>query len=331
MKYRSKSGTVINIPDGLTKKQIAGIKANADNNYGKRAQETANKLGKQLKKSTPTNPNTGERAETSVSDKVGDAVDPKTGEVDPGKAIDAVADQKKDDITDHFNLSQPMRMTDQNGNVRIITRDPETNEVTITDELGGTARKFKDLAEAAAQTWQSDTTRKNAEEATYGTLTRFYDRDQSREMEDAKQELANRGIPYDPAAAQDPNSKNLYGKTIGGIGQKYQGLKDNASQQAVLSGNAAYATDVSAQKAFMDSVMSGAAQFSGSWSPYQNQVDPTMTDDVKDIITLSAQQYMTKYGIDETEYTKRKAINQQGRSGGSSSSGTSGGGFEITG
>ncbi len=328
MKYRSKSGTVINIPDGLTKKQIAGIKADADNNYGKRAQETANKLGKQLKKSTPTNSNTGEE---SVAATVGEVVDPKTGTVDPAKGAEVLIDQKKDDVDTQFKLNQPMRMTDQNGNVRLITRDPETGEVTITDELGGTAKKFKDLAEAAAQTWQSQTTRKNAEEATYGTLTKYYDRDQSREMEDAKQELANRGIPYDPAAAQDPNSKNLYGKTIGGIGQKYQGLKDTASQQAVLSGNAAYATDVGAQKAFMDSVMSGAAQFSGSWSPYQNTIDAGSTDDVSDMIKLSAQQYMAKYGIDQDTYIKKKALSQQNRGGGSSSSSSSGGGFEITG
>ena len=329
MKYRAKSGTVINIPDGLTKKQIAGIKADADNNYGKRAQETANKLGKQLKKSAPT-PEQPTMPVDPIVTGAGEVVDPKYGTVDTGKAVEVVKEQKAEDVDTQFKLNQPMRMTDQNGNVRLINRDPVTGEVTITDEIGGTAKKFKDLAEAAAQTWQSDTTRKNAEEATYGTLTKYYDRDQSREMEDAKQELANRGIPYDPAAAQDPNSKNLYGKTIGGIGQKYQGLKDTASQQAVLSGNAAYATDVGAQKAFMDSVMSGAAQFSGSWSPYQNTIDAGSTDDVKDMITLSAQEYMAKYGINQDTYIKKKALSQQNRGGGSSSSSSSGGGFEIT-
>lgn len=330
MKYRSKTGTVINIPDGLTKKQIAQIKADADTGYGLRAQKTANQLGKKLSKApAPVTP--VDSVVDPVTTGAGAAVDSKTGTVDPTQASDALKKQKEEDTNTQFKLDHPMRMTDQNGNVRIIQRDPTTGEITITDELGGTAKKFKDLADAAAQTWQGQTTRQNAEAATYGTLTKYYDRDKAKEMEDAKQELANRGIPYDPAAAQDPNTKNLYGRTIGGIDQKYQGLKDTASQQAVLSGNQAYATNVAAQQAFLNSVMSGASQFSGSWTPYQNNIDPGSTDDVADMIKLSAAQYMAKYGIDQDTYLKKKALAQQNKSSGASSNSNSGGGFEITG
>ena len=329
MKYRAKSGTVINIPDGLTKKQIAKIKADADNNYGKRAQETANKLGKQLKKADPT-PEQPTMPVDPIVTGAGEAVDSKYGTVDPSKAVEVVKGQRAEDVNNQFQLDHPMRMTDQNGNVRVITRDPTTGEITVTDELGGTAKKFKDLADAAAQTWNNDTTRQNAESATYGTLTKYYDRDKAKEMEDAKQELANRGIPYDPAAAQDPNTKNLYGRTVGGIDQKYQGLKDTASQQAVLSGNQAYATNVAAQQAFLNAATSGASQFSGSWSPYQNNIDAGSTDDAKDMLALSAQQYMQKYGIDQDTYIKKKALAQANRGSGSSSSSSSAGGFEIT-
>lgn len=59
MKYRSKKGTVINIPDDLDPKEIAKIKADADAGYGTRAQQTANQAGKsggKKKKPDPLSP-----------------------------------------------------------------------------------------------------------------------------------------------------------------------------------------------------------------------------------------------------------------------------------
>ena len=453
MKYKSKKGTVINIPDGLTDKQIKDIKADADAGYGTRAQETADRLGAKIAKAqepaAPTTPaavvtppvpvdpdeegdvtgktlqeriailkekiakrktnygsapemekrlaelqdqkkgeddkgggkTTKEKIE-NLQDKIdvregngndatkmkerldelkkelgggsstdtsggndagggdtgtggGDSiidsgvVNKKTGTVDPTGASEDVAEAEKKDVDTNFKLSQPQKITDQYGNVRTVTRDPVTGEVTITDELGGTAQKFRDLATAAAETFNGGVSRQRAEEATYGTLTKYYDRDQERESEQAKQELANRGIPYDPAAAQDPNSKNLYGRTIGGISERYRGLKDDASRQAILAGNQAYAVDSSARDSFLNAVTSGANTFSGKFGQYQNQVQTDSSQDVKDILALSSDAYMTKYGIDKDTYTKKLAIAKSGSSGSSSSQPT--GGFEILG
>lgn len=256
---------------------------------------------------------------------LGDAVG-KRGVINPDKAEVIIEDQVGKDVANQFQLDHPMRMTDQYGNVRVIKRNPTTGEVTIQDELGGTAQTFKDLATAAAQTFNGDVSRAKAEEATYGTLTKYYDRDQERELEAAKQEMANRGIPYDPAAAQDPNSKNLYGRTIGGVSEKYRAYKDDAARQAVVAGNQAYATDAAARDSFLQAAMSGASQFSGGWQPYQNSIDTTLADKKMDILALSAEAYMQKYGIDQATYLKEKEIAASNRPSGG---GGGGGGFEI--
>lgn len=337
MKYTSKKGTVINIPNGASKKQIKQIKADADAGYGTRAQQTADKIRKQLgkdkQKDTPSNGGGGGKTPSEPLTTIGDAVNNK-GTVNPDKASDAIGNQIEEDVTNQFKLDHPMRMVDQYGNVRIVSRDPVTGEVTVTDEVGGTAQTFKDLATAAAQTFNGDVSRQRAEEATYNTLTRYMDRDKAREVEAAQQEMADRGIPYNPAAAYDPNTDDLYGKTLGTINQRYDALRSDASQQAILSGNQAYQTDASARDSFINAALAGANQFQGSWTPYQNQIDATQADTQMDILKLSADQYMTKYGIDQDTYIKKKALaqqNQKAPSGGGGGGGGSPAGFEIVG
>lgn len=261
-------------------------------------------------------------------------VDPKTGTINPVAASDDTSAAETHDVNTNFQLEHPQLITDENGNTREITRHAD-GTVTVKDTAGGISRTFKDLATAAAETFNGSLSRQRAEEATYGTLTKYYDRDMAREMEDQKQELANRGIPYDPAAAQDPNSKSLYGRTISGIAQRYQGLKDAASQQAILSGNQAYATDAAARDSFLNSVVNGASTFGGHFGPYSNSVSTDTSQDTKDILSLSADAYMKKYGIDQDTYTKKLAIAKSG-SGGSGGSGSSkakepAAGFEIVG
>lgn len=325
MRYTSKLGTVIRIPDSLSPKQIAAIKADADAGYGTRAQETAKRLGGGGGKKGGKG---GGKKGREVT--IGDAIDKTTGVVDATKANDIIKDQVDKDTQTQFELDHPTTMTDQYGNVRKIVRDPKTGEVTIIDELGGTSAKFKNLAEAAASTFNGDVSRAKAEESTYGTLTKYYDRDMDREMEAQKQELADRGIPYDPAAAQDVNSNNLYGRTIGGISQKYRGLKDDASRQAVIAGNQAYATDAAARDSFINAATQGATTFGGSWTPYSNTIDSSMAGKTADILKLSAEAYMAKYGIDQDTYIKEKAIAASNKSSGGGGGGGGSGGFEIT-
>ncbi len=386
MKYRSSKGTMINIPDNLTPKQIAKIKADADAGYGTRAQKTANELSKKAGSKPAATPGAVEqkplesdfnaqsylRANPDVAQEAqrlkaqgdprsvdqiasdhwmsngrqegrtwdrpfqdpGGVIEKGTvsaqGTVDPVLASDQVSKAETNDINTNWNLSQPRIITDENGNTREVIRNPD-GTVTVKDTAGGLSKTFKDLATAAAETFNGSVSRQRAEEATYGTLTRYYDRDMAKEMEDQKQELANRGIPYNPDAAQDPNTKDLYGRTIGGISQKYRGLKDAAAQAAVTAGNQAYAVDASARDSFMNAVINGASTFGGKFNPYSNTVSTDSSADTKDLLTLSAAQYMSKYGIDQNTYTQKLAIAKQGSGGGGGGSSSSSGGFEMQG
>lgn len=337
MKYRSKKGTLIDIPDGLTPRQISSIKADADSGYGTRAQETANKLGKTPGKvKIPKNEYPAE-GQPLISK---NTIDPKTGAIDAPLASQNVSNAENSDINTNFKNEHPQLITDANGNTREITRHAD-GTVTVKDTKGGTAQTFTDLATAAAQSFNGGADRQRAEEASYNTLTKYYDRDMSRELEAQKQELAQRGIPYDPAAAQDPNSQSLYGKTIGAIGQKYQGLKDSASQQAILSGNQAYATDSASRDSFLNAVTQGASTFGGNFGQYSNSVNTDSSQDTKDILSMSAQQYATLHGLSLAEAqsrrddaTRRAAIAKSGSGGGGgggSAGGNAGAGFEIVG
>ncbi len=191
--------------------------------------------------------------------------------------------------------------TDEYGNTVHYEYDPQTGAIKRSINAGERGKFFSDQARIAAESFHGDEDRKKAEEATYGTLTKYYDRDMSREREQAQQEMANRGIPYDPAAEQDPNSKNLYGRTLGGIGEKYRGLKDTAQQQAAISGNQAYATDVAARDTTIRDSLAGAAAFGSKYGSYGNSQYTDNTGNILNIMGMTAQQYANKYGLDLQE------------------------------
>jgi hypothetical protein len=400
MKYRSKKGTVIELPDGLTPKQLETIKAEADSGYGTRAQEIAKRMAKAnaegkvpqtgggltdesapqpgggltpkqqerlafLKKNRPKdpqiaklealqkgagggateegvvagdpafNPDSYLRANPDVAaeaarlraegdprtpqqiasdhyrsngkaegrtgafgDQQSDTVNPD-GTINPDAAADRVADAREVDAATQFKLDNPDQ-TDEFGNTVTYTMGPDGKPIR-TVKQGETATRFRELALAAAQGWNPDEDRRRAEEATYGTLTKYYDRDQAREMEEQKQELANRGIPYDPTAAQDPNSKNLYGRTIGGISEKFRGLKDTAAQQSVLSGNAAFQTTTAAKQAYLDGVMKGSNLYGSDFRDYVNTVQAKSGDDTLTLMSMSADQIAKMRGISLAE------------------------------
>lgn len=115
-----------------------------------------------------------------------------------------------------------------------------------------------------------------ARDAAYNYTTQYYAKDKAQEMEDKKQELANRGIPYDP----DPNS--LYGRSLQELDRKYQGMYDQAGNLAISQGNdimtARSTAGATAHQAFMDR------------------------------IRLTAEQFMKKYGIDKEEALRRAEI-----------------------
>ena len=237
MKYTSKKGTVINIPDGLNPKQIQQIRNDADNGYGTRAQETANKLGG----------------------------------VKTNKKGRRVKDPNNESINDNLNkdgsFDNPQGALDQAG----TTFDPNDPY-------------WKDLYN---KTYQN----------TYDLATTNIDRDQARDLEEAKQEAANRGLPYDPG-----NAESAYGKAVGGVTDRYDAMKRTASQQAYSAAQGVYGTQGQLANQGFDANMQA-------------------------ILGMSAAD-LQKYGIDKDDLTKRYAISKQG-SGGKSGGGQPAGGFEI--
>lgn len=279
----------------------------------------------------------------------GETVKPD-GQIDQDAANARLEAQRQKDREDQFKLDNPDEV-DEYGNTVTYKMGPDGKPIrTVT--LGDTAKRFRDLATSAADGYDPETDRQKAQDATYGTLTKYYDRDMARENEDAKQEMANRGIPYDPAAAQDPNSKNLYGRTIGGIAEKYRGLKDNAAQQAVLSGNDAFRTTSAARDSFIQTATAGANSYGADFKGYVNNVTSKSGDDSLALLSMTAEQYARLRGvsvqeaqtkIDEarlkeqerankaSEGIARAAAARSGGGGGGGGGGSGSGGFEIQG
>lgn len=78
---------------------------------------------------------------------------------------------------------------------------------------------------------------KAARDAAYNYSTQYYARDKAKEVEDQKQELANRGIPL------DFKEGSLYAESVGNIDRKYQGMYDQANNQAIAQGNQILGTE----------------------------------------------------------------------------------------
>jgi len=245
MKYRSSKGTVINIPDGLSPKEIAAIKADADAGYGTRAQKTASKLG-------------GKRGNKNKA--------PPT-EADPNSV--------NDNINDDGSITNPEDLTNQLGKP-FDPNDPF---------------------------WQ-DLYNKTYENQ-YSLETRGLDERKAREMEEAKQEAANRGLPYDPG-----NPESAYGKALSGVTTRYDTLYANAANQATSAAQGAYAAQGGlANQSFIASLQAALG--------------------ISEADARAKALEIQKYGIDEDTRTKLKAINKPSGGGGGGGSG-GGGGFEIS-
>jgi hypothetical protein len=262
MKYRSSKGVTINIPDGLTPKQINAIKADADAGYGSRAQETATKLGK---------------GASSGGAQASGGLDTGALPVDAGAA----------------DLRQAARLAWLKKN---RPNDPEIKRLeqsmaagggapgqggegygrgSVDSFLDGVLDNFKQLDLSGAPKVLSaddlEASRQMDQDALYREETQYLDRNRARDLEETKQELANRGIPFDPAAAQNPNTGNLYGRTVGAVNENYQAQQQSALDRARTGSYERMATAAGVNKtaydAFTDSALKG----------YQSQLDELNT------------------------------------------------------
>ncbi len=205
--------------------------------------------------------------------------------------------------------------------------------VTIDNFLDGVFGNFKplDLSGAPKILGQDDLAadRTKVYDVSYAEATKNLDRDQARALEEQKQELANRGIVYDPARAD-----SLYSKTVGSVNERFDANRTSAANNARLAADASAQTAQGLSKTVRDTYTQDAI------SQYQSQLEAGTTG------AGVLQALMQKYGLDQAtaqEILNRKSAEKLAREAnaaknrGSGSSGSSGttrapaasAGFEI--
>lgn len=125
-------------------------------------------------------------------------------------------------------------------------------------------------------------TRQQAYQGIYDNETKNLERRKALELEQQKQELANRGIPYNPN-----NEESLYGRTIAGIQDRY----DKLYQDASVSANAA--ADERLKTLSNVNTQAYSAFLEGATADFKSRLDAASTSGsvLKDL--------MNKYGISE--------------------------------
>jgi len=88
-------------------------------------------------------------------------------------------------------------------------------------------------------------------DANYAYLSRDFARNKQQEITDTEQDLADRGIPFDP----NPNS--LYGKTMAQLQTRYGDMDSQARQQSIIGGDNSFSTLVGAGKTANDAFYQG--------------------------------------------------------------------------
>jgi len=277
---------------GFNQKQIDRIVAmggDGKNGQGKKAAALAKEIDARNKSETKD-----VKEEKKAGKKPVDLGVNEDGTIDAGKATKAVTDTANADITKTFNMQNPSEQTDAFGNTRTVTRNPKTGETKITDSAGGSLQATLDQFIAALgnyskqgpldlsgapkilQTGDVQDEFTSAADANYNYITKDYEQQKQREMESARQELANRGIPL---------GSKLYDKTLNDINTKYQGMYDQAKNQGIMAGNQTLSTITGIQSGARDSYvdsqtkmhnsgLSDAAALSGIASGFKQTATP---------------------------------------------------------
>lgn len=250
-------------------------------------------------------------------------IDTETGVIDPNKAVPTITGAVADDTKRNFEMNNPQWQRDSLGNLQEIVTDPITGVTSIKQTAGASLTAANNAFTNAALGWaNSGDNAKAAADANYNYLTRNYSQDKQREMEETKQELANRGIPLNFAG--DPNNPdNLYSRATGSIDRKFQGLYDQANNQALMARDASLSTQVGV----IGSLGSTVAQQSPGFTAFQGG-QSNQGEALLNILGTISDADMAKYGIDKDFAAKLKAI-AASKSGGSS--GSSDGGVIIGG
>lgn len=303
--WTSKYGTKINI-SGLTPAQIKKVQSTAQDKgaYGTKAAALADSYRKQAKAA----PTTTKAPKNQTGTNLG--INAKTGAVNPTTATNTVVGAVQGDTNRNFQMNNPGQQTDALGNTQNIAFDPATGQVRITQGAGA-GLSAANQAFTNAATGISTAGKDGARDAAFSYLSRNFETDKAREMEAAKQELAERGIPIDPR----PGS--LWSKSLESIDRKYQDLTDQAKNQSWQMGNQAYATDVSAVQA-LGSTVAGQTPTFTAFQGGASQVAPTLLSALNTIAGFNMEKYKTdkayKAEMDRIAVQRMAA----GRSGGGS-------------
>ena len=150
----------------------------------------------------------------------------------------------------------------------------------------------------------------------YSYITQDYATQKQQEMENAKQELAQRGIPLDPS----PDS--LYGRTLSQIDKKYQGLDDQAKNQAYGLGNDTMQTQSTVSSNAYNAFLSGAQAVSNAelqnYGITQNSSDAEKQLAMQKIIADRQNKSQEKIAANQNATAIRiKRLGMQGGGGGS--------------
>ncbi len=165
-------------------------------------------------------------------------------------------------------------------------------------------------------------TRQEAQDALFNENTQFLERNRQRDLAEVKQELANRGIPFNPTATFDPNTKDLYGRTIGAVNEGFRADQQRALDQARIGADQRISTLVDTNRKQYDQFVDRATR------EMESKLSSTGAG------TSILNQLMQKYGIDKSaaESALTRASNERiarQRAAGSGGGGGGGGGFEI--
>ena len=308
----TKYGTVINV-DGLTPEQVAKVRAISENNgaYGSKGAALAKSLQAKNKGGTTTPTN------TKVSGAPNLGINNNTGQVNSQTATNTLVNSEQQDYAKNFNSMNPGQQTDALGNTQNIAFDPVTGKTSITQNAGAGLSAANNAFTTAAS-GLANGGRQAAQDASYNYITKDYAQNKAREMEAAKQELAQRGIPI------DANPESLWSKSLQNIDQKYQALDDQAKNQALTAGNQYYATDASAVQALGNTVNTLSPTFTAFQGGAQDQ-----SGNLQQALQTIAGFDAAKYAVDKDYKAKMDQIAVQRLAASKVGSGGGGGGGDI--
>lgn len=192
-------------------------------------------------------------------------VNEKTGGIDPDRAAQTIYNTEQTDAQRNFNMNNPGLQIDEFGNRQDVIYDPSSGQTKVIKSAGGPLAGTMGAFQSALGGFTSDLSGQvaKAQDANYSYMTRNLDRQKQQDLEAAKQELAQRGIPL------DPTDTSLWGKTIGGINNRYQDLYDQANQQSIMLGNQTLGAQTGAQNSTLGTLTGTAQAFKQNATPYQ--------------------------------------------------------------